>query len=76
MLVVVKGASNTWATWPDTVHGTTAQKTPWKLLDVTLFHRYLLTPNEFGPETGAIGSSLKLYFHPYKEHPKMTPNAT
>jgi len=34
------------------------------------------TPKEFGPETGAIGSSLKLSFHPYKERPKRTPYAT
>ena len=26
LLVVAKGASTTWATWPDTVHGPTAQK--------------------------------------------------
>ena len=27
LLVVAKGVSTTWATWPDMVHGTTAQKT-------------------------------------------------
>jgi hypothetical protein len=35
-----------------------------------------LTPNEFGPRTGAIGSSLKLSFHPYKEHPKRSSYVT
>ena len=34
------------------------------------------TPNEFGPETGSIGSALKLYFQPYKVHPNLTPYAT
>jgi hypothetical protein len=29
-----------------------------------------LTPNEFGPETSAIGSYMKFSFHPYKERPK------
>ena len=27
LLVVAKGASTTWATWPDMIHGSTAQKT-------------------------------------------------
>ena len=37
---------------------------------------YLTIPvdsNEFGPQTSAVGCSLKLSFHPYKEHPKRTP---
>jgi hypothetical protein len=45
---------------------------PWLILDVTLFRQFLLTPNEFGSETNAIGSYLKLSFHPYKECPKQT----
>ena len=40
-----------------------------------MFRRFLSTPNEFGPQTNAIGSSMKLSFHPYKEHPKRTPCA-
>ena len=35
-----------------------------------------MTPDEFGPETGAIGSDFKLSFHPYKERPNLTPFAT
>ena len=50
----------------------TDDATPWQILDVHLFQRFPLTPNEFGPETGAIGRSFKLSFHPYKEHPKRT----
>ena len=46
--------------------------TPGKILDVNLFGRFLSTPDEFGPETSSIGSSLKLSFHPYKENPKRT----
>jgi hypothetical protein len=45
---------------------------PWHILDVTLFRWFLLTPNEFGPETSAIRSSLKLSFYPYKESLKRT----
>ena len=48
---------------------------PWQILDVVLFWVFLLTPNEFWPEAGAIGSSLKLSFRPYKERPIRTPYA-
>ena len=41
-----------------------------------LFGRFLSTPDEFGLETGSIGSVLKLSFHPYKERPNPTPYAT
>ena len=51
----------------------TGDAAPWQILDVHLFRRFLLTPNQFGPEASAIGSSFKLSFHPYKEHPKQTP---
>ena len=40
-----------------------------------MFQRFLSSPKEFGPPTRAIGSSLKLSFHPCKEHPKRTPYA-
>ena len=45
----------------------------WQILDIHLFQRFLSTPNEFRPQTGVIRSSMKLSFHPYKEHPKRTP---
>ena len=49
---------------------------PWQILDVTFFQKLPLNPNEFGPKTSVIGSSSKLSFYPYKEHPKRTPYAT
>ena len=47
----------------------------WQILNVHLFRWFPSSPNEFGLLTSAIGSSLKLSFHPYKEHPKRTPYA-
>ena len=49
---------------------------PGQILDVNLFGRIPSTPDDFGPETSAIGSVLKLSFHPYKERPNPTPYAT
>jgi hypothetical protein len=48
----------------------------WQILDINFFRRFLLTLNEFGPETSAIGSYMKFSFHPYKERPKWTLYAT
>jgi hypothetical protein len=49
---------------------------PWQILDVQLFRRYLNNNKEFLGGTSAIGSSLKLSFHPYKERHNRTPYAT
>jgi hypothetical protein len=48
----------------------------WQILNVNSFRRFLLTPNEFGPQTCANGSYMKFSFHPYKERPKQIPYAT
>ena len=50
--------------------------TPRQILDVILFRQFPSTPDEFGPETGAIGSVLKLSYQPYKELPNPSPYAT
>ena len=47
-----------------------------QIMDVILFRRFHSTPDEFGPETSAIGSVLKLSFHPYQVRPNLTPYAT
>ena len=49
---------------------------PRQILDVILFRRLPLTPDEFGPETSAIGSVLKLSFQPYQVRPNPTPYET
>jgi hypothetical protein len=49
---------------------------PGQILDVNLFGRFPSTPNEFRPKTSAIGSVMKLYLQPYKEHRKLSPYAT
>jgi len=49
---------------------------PRQILDVNLFGRFPLTPDEFEPDTGAIGSVLKLSFHPSIVRPNPTPYAT
>jgi hypothetical protein len=54
----------------------TGDAAAWQILDVNFFQRFLLTPNEFGPETSAIRSYMKFSFHPYKERPKRTPYGT
>jgi hypothetical protein len=54
----------------------TGDAAPWQILDVNLFRRFLLSQHEFWHETGAIGSSMKLFFQPYIQHPKPTPYAT
>jgi hypothetical protein len=43
------------------------------ILDVHFFRRFPSTQILFLHETGAIGSSIKLSFQPYKERPKRTP---
>jgi hypothetical protein len=47
----------------------TGKAAPWQILDVNLFRRFPLTQNEFWHETGAIGSSMKIFFQPYIERP-------
>ena len=49
---------------------------PGQKLDINFLGRFLSTPDEFGPETGSIGSILKLSFHPYQVRPNPTPYAT
>ena len=49
---------------------------PEQILDGNFHRRFLSTPDEFEPETRAIGSVLKLYFHPYQVRPNPTPYAT
>jgi hypothetical protein len=49
---------------------------PEQILDVNLFRQFPWILDEFGPETDAIGSSSKLYFHPYKERTNPTPYVT
>ena len=55
---------------PDTIHGPLAQtrwrNTPFQILDVELFRKFLLTPNSYGPESGCVRKVMKLYFQPYK----------
>jgi hypothetical protein len=53
----------------------TGDATPCQILDVNLFRRFPLTLDKFWHETGAIGSSMKLFFQPYIERPKPTPYA-
>jgi hypothetical protein len=54
----------------------TGDAAPWQILDVNLFRRFPLTQNEFWHEIGAIGRSMKLFFQPYIECPKLTPYVT
>ena len=49
---------------------------PEQKLDINFLGRFMSTPDEFGPETRAIRSVLKLYFHPYQVHPNLTPYET
>jgi hypothetical protein len=58
--------------WIHDPSGQNSGTAPEQILDVNLCRRFLLTPDEFGPETGSIGIFLKLSFHPYKEHPNPT----
>ena len=50
--------------------------TPGQILDVNFIGRFPSTQKEFGPETGAIGSTLELSFQPYKVRPNPSPYAT
>ena len=45
---------------------------PGQILDVNFYGRFPSTPDEFGLETSAIESILKLYFQPYKERPNLS----
>jgi len=38
---------------------------PGQILDANFLGQFLTTQNEFGPETNANRSSMKLAFHPY-----------
>ena len=49
---------------------------PRQILDVNFLGRFPSTPNEFGPETGTIGSVLELSFQPYKVRPNPSPYTT
>ena len=49
---------------------------PGQILDVNFHGRFPSTSDEFGPETSAIGSVLKISFHSYKERPNPTPYVT
>jgi hypothetical protein len=49
---------------------------PEQILDFNLFRQFPSILDEFGPKTGAIGSSSKLSFYPYKERPNPTLYAT
>ena len=49
---------------------------PGQILDVNFLGLFLLTPDEFGPETSAIGSVLELSFPPYKVCPNPSPYVT
>jgi hypothetical protein len=49
---------------------------PEQILDVNLFRQFPWILDEFGPKTGAIGSSSKLSFYPYKERPNPTSYVT
>ena len=63
----------------NSIHGPKTEKSDATLrqfLDVILFQRFPLTPDEFGLETSAIGSVLKLSFHPYQVSPNPSPYAT
>jgi len=46
-----------------------------QILYVKFLGQFPSTPNEFGPETGAIESVLELSFQPYKLHQNPTPYA-
>jgi hypothetical protein len=54
----------------------TGDAAPWQVLDVNLFRRFPLTPDEFWHETSAIVSFMKLCFQPNIERPKPTLYAT
>jgi hypothetical protein len=47
-----------------------------QFLDSDLFHRFLMTPVEYGGETGGIGKVLSLSFHPYRERQNLSPYAS
>ena len=49
---------------------------PGQILDVNFLGRFLLTPDEFEPETSSIGSVLELSFPPYKVRPNPSPYVT
>ena len=49
---------------------------PEQILDANFHRRFPSTPDEFEPETRAIGSVLKLYFHPYQVFPNPSPYVT
>ena len=38
-----------------------------------MFHKFLLTPNSYVPESGGVGKVMKLSFQPYKDLLKRTP---
>jgi hypothetical protein len=48
---------------------------PRQILNVNLFHRFPMTPDEFCHETSAIGKVIFLAFHAYKERPNPSPSA-
>ena len=62
---------------PDTIHGPLDQKrwrnTPFQILDVELFHKFLLTLNSYGPESGGVGKVMKFSFQPCKVLLKRSP---
>ena len=49
---------------------------PRQILDFNLYELFLLTPDEFGNETGAIGKVIFLSFRGYKERLDRSPYAT
>ena len=49
---------------------------PGQILDINFLGRFLSTPNEFGPDTRAIGSVMELSFQPNKVRPNPSPYAT
>jgi hypothetical protein len=56
----------------DTIHGPKAKNNgtaPRQILDIQLFHRFPLIPDEFGHGTSSIGTFISLYFQGVQEHP-------
>ena len=49
---------------------------PEQILDANFHRRFPSTPDEFEPDTRAIGRVLKLSFHTYQVRPNPTPYAT
>ena len=71
-----RGAPTTWAEGPTRYTGHWPKRggaAPFQILDIDLFRELLSTPNCYGPESGAVGKVMKLYFQPYKNLLKQTP---